>query len=273
MPELPEVESVRRSLAPLVGRRIARAHLLRADICEPEPGARRGPHAILQGATVDALDRRGKQLAIIARDDRVLVVHLGMTGQLRLLGPGSPPDRTDHIHARWNLDDGSRLVFRDPRRFGGLWPLSKSTLEVRWSDLGPDGLGITAEQLRAAAAHSSRPIKAVLLDQGIVAGVGNIYADEALFVSGIRPTRRAMRIRPPEWGILAEAIRQTLAAAVMARGSTLRDYVDATGASGTAQERHQVYGRGRLPCTRCGDLLTVGTVAQRTTVYCRSCQV
>jgi formamidopyrimidine-DNA glycosylase len=102
--------------------------------------------------------------------------------------------------------------------------------------------------------------------------VGNIYADEALFLSEIRPTRRASHIRPPEWGVLAKAIRQILAAAVTARGSSLRDYLDATGASGTAQERHRVYGRGHLPCTRCGKLLTVCTVAQRTTVFCRFCQ-
>jgi formamidopyrimidine-DNA glycosylase len=273
VPELPEVESVRRSLLPLIGRTVSRAALLRADFCTPHHAKLATPRDLLQSATITSLSRRGKQLAILAADGRVLVIHLGMTGQVLLLPSKQNPPKADHIHARWLLDDHSQFIFRDPRRFGGLWSLpSAKALAERWQDLGPDALDITSDHLRAAASRSARSIKAVLLDQSVLAGVGNIYADESLFRARIRPTRVARRIKPAEWPALAAAIRVTLVSAIHSGGSTLRDYIDANGQTGSAQTLHAVYGRGRKPCLICTHPLKEQALAQRTTVYCLNCQ-
>ncbi len=273
VPELPEVESVRLSLLPLIGRTVSRAALLRADFCTPHRGKRATPRDLLQSATITSLSRRGKQLAIHAADGRILVVHLGMTGQLLLLASRQRPPRPDHIHARWTFDDRSQLIFRDPRRFGGLWSLpSTQALQTRWADLGPDALDVTPDHLAAAASRSARSIKAVLLDQSILAGVGNIYADESLFRARIRPTRSARRIKPDEWTTLAAAIRAVLATSIASGGSTLRDYINASGQTGSAQELHAVYGRGRKPCLTCSTPLKAQVLAQRMTVYCTVCQ-
>lgn len=284
MPELPEVETLRRSLEPLLlGRRIHRATLLRRDVLvlpgDPPGGWTRSrsssnpppvpPAALLEGEVVDVLLRRGKQLAIASKSGRTLLVHLGMTGSLRLTG-----DPTDtHVHARWLLDSGQTLLFRDPRRFGGLWALnSRNDLAARWAALGPDALSLDGPALRTRLTGSHRPIKAALLDQTCVAGVGNIYADEALFLAGIRPTRRASRLSRAEGDALAAAIGTVMHRALAAGGSTLRDYVNAVGSPGNAQAGHQVYGRAGLACLRCGGPLSDGLVAQRQTVWCRRCQ-
>ena len=273
MPELPEVETVRRSLAPMVGRRIVAARLHRPDVCTTATGRRPRPEELLVAARVESLARHGKQLAILASGGRVLVVHLGMSGQLRLLPRGGNLAQRDHIHADWMLDDGSLLIFRDPRRFGGLWTLeSQSALRDRWSTLGPDALTMKPADLHTAATGSARAIKALLLDQTAIAGIGNIYADEALFAAGIRPARRASSLTAQERLRLARAIKTVLERAVEARGSSLRDYMDADGRRGEAQLRHAVYGRSGLECLRCRKPLRTSTIAQRTTVYCPNCQ-
>ena len=284
MPELPEVERVRMSLRPhLMGRRVARAVLHRADICESFAQRRAGlvrveasPAALLQGDEVAAMERHGKQLAIIGASGRVLSVHLGMSGQLLWLRVGQPLPAT-HVHAEWAIRDGKgagTLVFRDPRRFGGLWTFDsvEAFRAARWAVLGPDALSVTAEQLGEGLAKSRRAIKAALLDQGVIAGVGNIYADEALFLAGLKPTRRAGSLKAPEVGRHAAAVREVLQRSIETGGSTLRDYVDADGAKGSAQEGHAVYGRGGEPCRACGGTLRQGVVAQRTTVWCPRCQ-
>jgi formamidopyrimidine-DNA glycosylase len=274
VPELPEVETVRRGLASaILGRRIARAVLRRADFCQTEHGKRARPAELLQGDRVAGLDRRGKQIAVVGDSDRVVVIHLGMSGQVLVLGSGQKPQRADHVHAEWTLDDGSRVLFRDPRRFGGLWAFpSREAVTRRWNDLGPDALQATGSVLNAAAGESARSIKAVLLDQAVLAGVGNIYADEALFAAGISPRRKARSLSHDEWGLLAHKVRFVLAAAIEAKGSTLRDYRGATGEEGQAQSLHKVYGRGGEPCFICGTALRSLTLAQRTTVYCPTCQ-
>lgn len=278
MPELPEVESVRRSLSPgLTGSTITRATLLRADIVTGDAG----PADLLQGQRVVELRRRGKQLAILADSGRVLLVHLGMTGQLRWHNPQPSAGRHDHVHARWSVrparpkpgESGATLIFRDPRRFGGLWTLpTPAALDVHWSRLGPDALEITGEALGAAGQRSRRAIKALLLDQAALAGVGNIYADEALFAASIHPRRRASSLSDEEAQRLAASVRAVLAAAIDAGGSTLRDYVSGDGVPGGFQERHAVYGRAGRPCTRCGSRLASALIAQRTTVWCPRCQ-
>jgi formamidopyrimidine-DNA glycosylase len=273
VPELPEVETVRLTLRPLIGRRIASARLARQDICQTSTGKRARPADLLAGRSIVELRRRGKQLALIADNGSILLIHLGMTGQLRLSNRNEPFAATNHIHASWTIDDGSRLTFRDPRRFGGLWTLpSPEALEDRWTALGPDALTITPTTLAAAAAGSRRHIKAMLLDQTILAGVGNIYADEALFLARIRPSRRAHKLKTGDCDRLASTIRTVLAAAIDHGGSTLRDYMNANGQPGSAQLRHLVYGRAGQPCTTCGRTLRSTLIAQRTTVHCPNCQ-
>ncbi len=294
MPELPEVETVRRSLVPrLTGRVVIGATLHRRDIAvmpgDPEGGfsrqrsgvrttARRvrAPAVLVRAHLVEPR-RHGKQLALVAEDGRAIVVHLGMTGQLRWAAKGARIDPADHIHATWRLDDGSRLVFRDPRRFGGLWLLPEAgMLEARWAELGPDGLRTPpaelAAGLRARLLGTRRAIKAALLDQRVVAGVGNIYADEALHEAGVHPQRLADGLAGAEVDRLAGAVSGVLTRAVEARGSTLRDYADAEGRRGEAQLVHRVYGRSGQACLACGAALETAQVAQRTTVWCPACQ-
>jgi formamidopyrimidine-DNA glycosylase len=269
MPELPEVETVRRSLAPhLTGRAIATATLRRKDFVTGDTS----PASLLQGATIDRLERRGKQLAVIATSGRAVIVQLGMSGQVLIAGAADP--LPTHVHALWTIK-GTRksILFRDPRRFGGLTTLAApADLDRVWSMLGPDGLTLTPDQLWESVHTSNRPIKAALLDQAVVAGVGNIYADESLFGAGIHPKANCARLPRSRVERLAHSIVEVLAQAVVARGSTLRDYRDAEGQEGSYVAMHRVYGRAGLPCTVCRQPLRRSTVAQRTTVHCATCQ-
>lgn len=313
MPELPEVETIRQTLAPvLIGRRILAAELLRRDILivpgDPHGGfsrqrgslrrgsassparsarpARYSPIDLLEGCTVTDILRRGKQLAIIgaigsrpSAAPRALVVQLGMTGALEALpaDTATPRAAAPHTHALWRLvpvrGKPAAIAFIDPRRFGVLRALpTLADLHNLWSALGPDALDIDSAPLWNAIHTSSRAIKAALLDQAVLAGVGNIYADEALFRAGIAPRTLARRVGPARCTLLAAAVREVLADAVAARGSTLRDYRDATGQAGQFQARHAVYGRAGRPCTRCGRTLRSAAIGQRTTVWCPGCQ-
>lgn len=285
MPELPEVETVRRTLEDrIVGRVIDRVQLLRRDIVTGRSSSR----DLLVRSRIVELRRKGKQLAIIADalgapprcDRRAMVIRLGMTGQLLALAPGESPRNLDHIHARWLLrartgSPAGTLLFRDPRRFGGIFTYdSPAALGQEWSGLGPDALDPpradhpTLDRLW----RTKRPIKAALLDQRCIAGVGNIYADEALFRSRIHPMTPAESLEPAARARLLIAVRTTLRRAVAAGGSTIRDYRDASGGNGWFQISHQVYGRAGLPCPACGRLLESCRLAQRTTVYCPECQ-
>lgn len=269
MPELPEVECVRRSLEPLVGCRVVEGRVIRPDVVTSIGGA--SLHRPLVGCTISGIRRRGKSLAVCSAEGPVVGVHLGMTGCVLVVDGGSPIE--PHTHAVWGLSNGREMRFVDPRRFGGLWiaPTAASFEAEVWSRLGPDALQIRADDL-GAARTSRRAIKSMLLDQGLLAGVGNIYADEALFESGIRPTRKGVRLTRIELERLASAVRAVLARAIAAGGSTLRDYRNAQGQAGQAQHGHRVYGRGGQPCTVCGDRLRKRLVAQRTTVWCSTCQ-
>ena len=264
MPELPEVECVRRSLEPgLIGRRVIRSTIRRRDIITP-----RGIIHPLAGGTIQSLDRHGKQLAIVDHLGRAVVVRFGMTGGLMLTGSSRHPT---HTHASWLLDSGMRLRFIDARRFGGLVYAPEGPGAL-WAHLGPDALHIRADVLRRRLDGSRRAIKAALLDQHVLAGVGNIYADEALHAAGLHPARPAGSLGHAESQALAGAIRTILRSAVDAGGSTIRDYRDGAGRAGLFQNRHSVYGRGGLPCLRCGHVLEMGLIAQRTTVWCPVCQ-
>ncbi|MHC5022578.1 MAG: bifunctional DNA-formamidopyrimidine glycosylase/DNA-(apurinic or apyrimidinic site) lyase [Planctomycetota bacterium] len=277
MPELPEIEHLRRSLEPLlVEARVHDVRLARPAIVRtrrPRPSR----HALLLGQRVTRLHRHGKQLAVETADGPVLCVHLGMSGQLHFAPARQRLPRTDHVHCVWRIDSPAgrgRLVFRDPRRFGGLW-LYESIDDLRrerWSGLGPDALSITPAVLHQHLARTRRAIKAALLDQAVIAGIGNIYADEALFHARIHPLSPASALPRAAATGLAGAIRRTLRRAIDAGGSTIRDYADATGAAGRYGAQHLVYGRGGAPCRRCGAVLDRFLVAQRTTVCCRRCQ-
>lgn len=273
MPELPEVESIRRALAPrLTGRGVSFVRLRRCDIVRGDAT----PAALLAGARIAGLRRRGKQLAMLADDGRAIIIQLGMSGQL-LLTPGDDraetSSRFDHVHVEWTIG-GDILRFRDPRRFGGITTFSCShALEHVWTnELGPDALSITAAQLRDCCRSSRRAIKARLLDQHALAGVGNIYADEALFEAGVRPRRAARSLTLAETDALARAIRAVLRRAIDAGGSTLRDYITPDGTPGSYQLSHLVYDRAGKPCLRCGTPLVGARITQRSTTWCPKCQ-
>lgn len=286
MPELPEVEHLRRTLAPwLVGARIAAVRVRRRSVVKFRRAAKI-ERVLLADAVVAALHRHGKQMAIEATDGRVLVVQLGMTGSMSI-DQGCAPSgmQARHRHVLWELEpaasaDNARrsrtlftLAFRDPRRFGGLTPYATmGDLRAAWSCLGPDALTIRSAALAANLARTRRPVKAALLDQSVVAGVGNIYADEALFRSHINPLKPANTLAAPAVARLAAALRTILAKASDAGGSTLQDYFDALGNPGTATQLHAVYGRGGQPCQVCGQSLVVCTITTRTTTYCPRCQ-
>lgn len=280
MPELPEVENTRLSLVgPLTGARVLRVEIRRDDVCflgSSDRPAGRGD--LLEGEKIASLVRHGKQMAIISADGRAVCVQLGMTGGLLIASPEDPVPA--HTHVRWFMSAGTpggpefTLLFRDPRRFGGITAYASegAMRGERWSSLGPDALGITCASLRARLHPGSRAIKAALLDQTVLAGVGNIYADEALFRAGVSPRRLARSLSDEECNAIARAIRHVLVAAVTAGGSSIRDYRHGRDEAGRFQREHLVYGRGGRPCTVCGRVLRVLVVAQRTTVMCPVCQ-
>ncbi|MCC6428047.1 MAG: bifunctional DNA-formamidopyrimidine glycosylase/DNA-(apurinic or apyrimidinic site) lyase [Phycisphaerales bacterium] len=277
MPELPEVESVRREIeGTIIGWTVAKVLVHRADIIET---TNRSPHvlrkALLAVNTITGTLRHGKQLAILGASGAALRVHLGMTGALMIVD--TPPTQHDrHTHVMWVLENGEDrrwLMFRDPRRFGSLRPFAtQADLRAMWSTLGPDALTITATHLAAALNGRAKHIKAALLDQKLLAGVGNIYADEALHRAHLRPQRRCRTLTTDEIRDLALHIRVVLREAIRHGGSSIRDYRGTRGRSGSFQPRHRVYGRAGLPCLACNTPLRSTMVAQRTTVYCSRCQ-
>jgi len=285
MPELPEVECVRQMLEPMiVSRTVVGVVVRRRDMVvtpDDPPGgfARSGtlatqarpvhPSELLVGGTITAVLRHGKALAFTSNAGPAVVIHLGMTGSVHPLD-GEPGT---HTHLIWTFADGVPLAFTDPRRFGGVWCLQSSeALQHRWEALGPDALGVRAAQLRDRLQASARPIKVALLDQHAVAGIGNIYADEALFRAGIDPHSRCDQLNASDWSPLASAIRQVLREGIQAGGASIRDYRRPDGTSGGQQRRLRVYGRLGQPCTKCGSQLAGSRLGGRATVWCPSCQ-
>lgn len=271
MPELPEVENVRRTLADrLAGRRVVEVAVHRSDVVVGMVS----PTALLAGDRLAKWDRRGKQLAIHGDRGRVVCVHLGMTGQLRAMRHDDPRAAQPHTHITWRLEGRDVLTFRDPRRFGGVWtfPSEPELHAGRWAGLGEDALTIGAAALAAVLSRKRLAIKAALLDQRVVAGLGNIYVDELLFARGIHPLTPAGELDVAQVRGLVRAMRRLLARAIEAGGSSLRDYVDGNGNAGGFQERHRVYGRGGQPCPRCRRVLETLVIGGRTTTCCVACQ-
>lgn len=273
MPELPEVETIVADLRPhLVGRTIERCELAFPTIVRhPEPELFIDAIA---GRAIESLGRRGKYILVGLGDGLQLVVHLGMTGQLRLVDPVTPIEK--HTHAVFTLDDGRHLRYRDPRRFGRLLLGTEEALlsSKKMPRLGPEPIDPTfeAEELYRRLHRRRTAVKAVLLDQGAVAGVGNIYADESLHRARLRPDRIASTVSRRSARRLHESLRDSLRLAIANRGSSVDTYRDAWGELGGQQEKLLVYGRAGEPCFTCGRPLSVTRVGGRTTVFCRRCQ-
>lgn len=270
MPELPEVETTRRGLEPhLVNQRIGGAVVRHPQLRWPIP---KNISELLRGQFIRAVHRRAKYL-LIECGRGTLILHLGMSGSLRLLPAGTRPDRHDHFDLL--LQNSTLMRLRDPRRFGAvLWHAGDVAQHPLLAALGVEPLekGFDAEYLYRATRNRSAAIKLVLMDSGIVVGVGNIYANEALFRAGIRPQLAAGRLSRARCGQLVQAIRETLREAIKQGGSTLRDFVNSAGEPGYFQQHYRVYGRAGEPCKRCGTPVKQIRQGQRSSFYCPLCQ-
>ncbi|WP_419918277.1 bifunctional DNA-formamidopyrimidine glycosylase/DNA-(apurinic or apyrimidinic site) lyase [Candidatus Poriferisocius sp.] len=268
MPELPEVETIRRQLAPrLPGRRILAAHTHPSDKFTPARAA--------TGTTIQGINRRGKYLIAPLDDGRELIIHLGMTGSLMVMAESSPERNEDpYIRAWWQLDHGESLIFRDIRRFGRIRcvPAGRYDTIPTLAAQGPDALSaeFTPEGFYQALRRSRRRIPTQLLSQKPVAGVGNIYATEALWMAGIHPgERRISRIQAAK---LHTTLVQVLEAGLANGGTTLRDYRNADGGRGSHQHALACYGRSGQPCLSCATPLQHRTYDARTLTFCPQCQ-
>ena len=270
MPELPEVETIVREMREqLVGRTIDKVKVNLNKIARPGPRilARR-----LEGKRIEAAGRRGKFIELTLSGEIYLIVHLKMTGQF-LWGemPGPWPK---HVHVAIGFTDGQAVMYRDMRQFGYLMALEAKEREAWWVkvNLGPDALEVSRDEFLGRLKGRRGRIKALLLNQSFIAGLGNIYADEALFASGLCPKRPAESIGEDEAERLLKAIRAILKEAVRRRGSTTNNYVGLSGIGGEYQNKHQVYGRAGQTCPVCGETLVREVVAGRGTHYCLCCQ-
>jgi formamidopyrimidine-DNA glycosylase len=269
VPELPEVETVVREVRPhVVGRRVIRLYI-------GEKPLRRAWVADwtdhVAGRRIAAVRRRGKWI-LFDLDSGLLVVHLGMTGRLTVGAPDRPDE--SHTHFVADLDDGGQLRFRDVRRFGSVsFYQDAGDFESEFTGkLGPEPFDVTPAEFRRVLAGTARPLKAVMLDQRAVAGVGNIYADEALFEAKLPPGRLGRDMTAAEADRLRKAIVKVLTRAIDRRGSTIRDYVGGSGNKGSYQAEFRVYGRTGRPCPRCRTPIARTRLAGRSTHYCPNCQ-
>jgi len=290
MPELPEVEVTRLRIAPLLeGRTVAEVHTTRRSrvfLTAPATLRRR-----LSGRTFRTLARRGKYLIVTLDDASRLVLHLGMTGQLfssevtspRLLPVASRgalareeqrrfrPDL--HTHLRLGFEDGGpEVLFRDARKFGKVLLLGPKERSERLDRLGIEALELSGDALFRASRRRKLAIKSLLLDQSVVAGSGNIYSDEALFLAAVRPTRRAGRITRVECGRIAEGIQRVMRRAIETGGSSISDFIGPDGRDGGYQDERRVYAREGEPCGRCGAKIRRVVIGQRSTHFCPGCQ-
>ncbi len=269
MPELPEVETTRRGVEPhLRGLGVTQVVVRDQRLRWPVPP---GLPELLHGQVLERIERRAKYL-LFRFPAGTLLLHLGMSGSLRVVRSSTPAGPHDHVDLVFG---GKTLRLRDPRRFGSLhWVPGDAANHPLLAHLGPEPLadGFDAAGLHAAAHRRRVAAKTLLMDGRVVVGVGNIYANEALFRAGIRPTRRSDRLTRADCQRLVDAVRAVLAAAIAVGGTTLRDYVRDDGSAGYFASDLQVYGRGGEPCPRCGTTLKSVRVGQRATVYCPRCQ-
>jgi formamidopyrimidine-DNA glycosylase len=290
MPELPEVEVTRRAVAPhLIGRRIVRVRTTQPSYFFLTPPARL--RMALAGRTALKLDRHGKYLIASLDNGTRLLLHLGMTGQLFAAGAKSvrllsaerraalapeaqPAFRPDaHTHLRLEFADGPPdLYFRDIRKFGKCALLGPGALDARLEKLGVDALVAKGRHLYEAARERRIPIKSLLLEQAVIAGIGNIYADEALFFAGVRPTRTARRVTRGECDAIVKEARRVLRRAIVAGGSSIDDFVRPDGSDGEYQKERRVYAREGEACSRCSATILRTVIGQRSAHFCPGCQ-
>lgn len=270
MPELPEVETTRRGIEPLICGQI----IIRVDVREPRLRWRIPAHLPEQlcGEQVLAVDRRGKYLLFRLKQG-CLLIHLGMSGTLRIISETREYAKHDHVDII--TENGKLLRFNDPRRFGAvLWVEGDPTQHSLLRHLGPEPLqeSFNGKYLCQCAIGRKLSVKTLIMDSKVVVGVGNIYANEALFRAGIRPTRPAGRVSEKRYIILAQEIKHVLEDAIRQGGTTLKDFQNSEGRPGYFKQFLRVYGRGGEPCLHCGKLLKEVRIAQRSTVFCGQCQ-
>lgn len=269
MPELPEVETTRRGIAPhVLGRRVVELRVRVPALRWPIPPALAEG---LAGRRIEAVDRRAKYL-LLGVETGAAIVHLGMSGMLRVLPAALPPARHDHVDMV--LDSGRMLRLTDPRRFGCLLWQARGELHPLLAGLGPEplGPGFDGDHLWRLARGRRAPVKAFVMDQAVVVGVGNIYAAEALFRAGVHPLRAAGRVSRARHAALAEAIRAILGWAIERGGTTLRDFLNPDGAPGYFEQELAVYGRAGEPCIRCATPIRMLRLGNRASCYCPRCQ-
>ena len=269
MPELPEVETTARGIAPfLVGRKIWQVIVRQPNLRWPVPD---DLVSVLTGASCLTVERRAKYL-LLTTDKRKLLIHLGMTGSLRLVNPGSPLKPHDHL--QFSL--GSyELRYHDPRRFGCiLWSNSERALNLL-SKLGPEPFSdrFSGKWLHDLSRGRKIPVKTFIMTNDVVVGVGNIYSSESLAMAGIRPTRPANRISLIRYNILADAIRTVLSSSIELGGTTLRDFVNSQGEPGYFKQVLKVYGRAGKACNQCDGIILSRIISGRNSFYCPACQV
>ena len=269
MPELPEVETTRRGIAPLVTDRVvARVVLRRQNLRWPIP---RAITTRLSGQRIDAVERRAKYLLLHTAAGSALL-HLGMSGSLRITDPAVPPGKHDHYDLVF--DSGQALRYNDPRRFGCLLWQPPGQIHPLLQHLGPEPLGdaFDGNWLWRASRGRSAAVKTFLMDQSIVVGVGNIYASEALFEAGVHPKRAAGAVSRARYARIAAAIRNILSYAITRGGTTLRDFITPNDAPGYFEQELTVYGRAGEACKRCGTPIRAAAIGQRMSYWCPRCQ-
>ncbi len=264
MPELPEVQTVVSTLLPrLIRQPITAVTLYRADIVTPIDANL--PVLLRKRSFVD-VTRRAKRIVLTLDDGNRFYIHLGMSGRLTFASAADP--LAPHTHLTIDLPTG-QLRFVDPRRFGGVWWMGHDADDPT---LGPEPLTLSSEEFAGRLKKTRRAIKSALLDQSLIAGLGNIYVDESLFAASIHPLKRSHRLKPSQVDCLNLAIKQVLTRAIEAKGSSLRDYVDADGNRGSFQKLHNVYDRAEKPCVTCKSPIQRIVLGGRSTHFCRRCQ-
>ncbi len=271
MPELPEVETTCRGIAPhVIGRRVTEVVVRQRRLRWPVPTAL---DRELPGQVIESVRRRAKYL-LLGTGRGTVIMHLGMSGSLRMVAATEPPSIHDHVDIVF--DDGRALRLRDPRRFGAvLWTHDDPASHPLLRELGPEPLDrdhFDGDYLYRRSRARRQSVKTFLMDSHTVVGVGNIYANEALFLAGIRPGIAAGRISRPRYRRLADAVVQVLGDAITAGGTTLRDFLDSDGQPGYFAQQLRVYGRAGRPCPVCGTPIRATRLGQRSTFYCPQCQ-
>lgn len=270
MPELPEVETTARGIAPYVeGQTVKQVIIRQAQLRWPVP---KDLPEILPDLIIRSVTRRAKYL-LLSTDSGSVILHLGMSGSLRIFPQEQPADKHDHIDILFN--NGNMLRYNDPRRFGAvLWTTSSVCDHSLLKDLGPEPLlsEFDGSYLYKCAKNRKTPVKSFIMDSRVVVGIGNIYANEALFLAGIHPVRQTGKISLLRYQVLSDCIKTVLQNAIAQGGTTLRNFVNEAGNPGYFKQQLLVYGRGQLPCKRCLQPLKEIRLTYRTTVFCRYCQ-